>query len=200
MAYTTPSTWSGTTVVTAAQLNAQLRDNMDFVATNMRYFGGVLIAAGTVAGTTTYSFTSIPATYKHLMLRAYDLYGTTNSYLQIQFNGDSGANYTYMAGGANSGGVSADYGANNATGVRLINGDALRGTVTQPSALEIKIFDYAGTIVKQLVGTGMSGSSYMMAIGGSWNSTAGTATIGTVTVSSGAGNWNGKLLLFGFDG
>jgi hypothetical protein len=198
MAYTTPSTWSGTTVVTAAQLNAQLRDNMDFVATNMRYFGGVLIASGTVAGTTTYSFTTIPTTYKHLMLRGYDLYGTTNSYLIMQFNGDTGANYNYMNGGGNVSGANWAYGATGATGMRFLNGDALRGTVTMPNTFEIKIFDYAGTYNKVIMGVGAAAAVYSGSIGG--NYTVGSTTIGTITILSGAGNWNGNLLLFGFDG
>jgi hypothetical protein len=49
------------------------------------------------AGSSTISFTSIPATYKHLQIRimSRDARSASFNNLQLQLNGDTGTNYTY---------------------------------------------------------------------------------------------------------
>jgi hypothetical protein len=73
----------------------------------------------TNASTTTVSFTSIPNTYTDLVL-VYGAIGASDTQVRLQFNGDTGANYSYtvMSGNgtitesfrqANGGSLTTDY-------------------------------------------------------------------------------------------
>jgi hypothetical protein len=132
-------------------------------------------------GTASVTFSSIPATYKHLQVR---IWGYNNSgsdrTLWMQLNSDSGSNYRnhYLAGtgaaisgGADSAatvGILPYNGPSSATG---FNGDAFKASV-----VIMDILDYANTnkytTVRTLGGWDGNGSGQIYLSSGLWMNTA----------------------------
>lgn len=122
MAWTAPRTWTVGQILTAAQLNTDVRDNMLYLAGSTG-LGGViglhLLASGTVAGTVAANIdlTSISGSYRNLQLQLLgrgDRVATSDSVL-LRLNNDSGSNYdrqrsdalnTTLAGAESIGGTS----------------------------------------------------------------------------------------------
>jgi len=69
------------------------------------------------AGASSFTFSNIPQTYKHLQLRiiARTTFNHYDDYLSMRFNGDSGANYTYHGIYAQNATPPAAYGGGNST-------------------------------------------------------------------------------------
>jgi len=69
------------------------------------------------AGASSFTFSNIPQTYKHLQLRiiARTTFNSYDDYLSMRFNGDSGANYTYHGIYAQNAIPPAAYGGGNQT-------------------------------------------------------------------------------------
>ena len=105
------------------------------------------IATTTVGGggSATITFSSIPATYTHLQIRFICVATTGTQDLKINFNSDSGSNYSYhtMYGG----GATANTTAGTSTS-RIVCGTNAAGNgsfATSMSAGIIDILDYANT-------------------------------------------------------
>ncbi len=155
------------------------------------------IASATGTGSsTTITFNSIPATYKHLQIRgiASDVYsgvhGTT--VVLVQFNSDTGSNYTRHSLYGNGSTVSA---AGNANLTSMgINGGLTYGTATNVYAASIiDILDYADTskfkTMRYFSGADRNAtdSSYYITLGsGLWRS---TSAITSITLTSNNDNF-----------
>jgi hypothetical protein len=96
-------------------------------------------------GSSSIDFTSIPSTYKHLQLKAFARTNAANteSYLQLQYNGDTGTNYYgqhWIAGNGSSATSNAD-GAASVLYVERIT--AANTTASIFGSVIIDILDYA---------------------------------------------------------
>jgi len=106
------------------------------------------------------TFSSIPATFKHLQIRA--LFGTAgagSAYI-INFNSDTGNNYSYHY--LNGNGASATVGASTSRAFTIVTDNSGAGVTTSPTATVIDILDYTSTAknktVRSLVGFDGNGS------------------------------------------
>ena len=157
-------------------------------------------------GVSTLSFTSIPSTYVALQIRGGNLQsenGTTGTYgFGLQFNSDTGANYTYhiLTGDGSSpaaGGGTAATSA-NPIGRYTRNGETAKGVAI------IDIHNYASTTQNKTIrvfsGADVnSGSSFIYAgSSGLWLNTNAVTTITLI----GNGNWKtgSTFALYGIKG
>lgn len=203
MAYTTPSTWVGTTVVTAAQLNAQIRDNMDHVNTNMSYGAGVLLTAATVSGTVsslTLS-TAVPQTYRNLFIRGEGVsgYGAIGD-LYLRINNDSANNYKWANVGRDTSAAAIDESSAAAAGIKVIKNFGTTTTGQQNSSFDCRIFQYTSTTVaRNLLGASIGNTQYCVSVFGSYIAIG--TTIGTMSVYCSAGSLSaGEFYVYGFNG
>ena len=141
------------------------------------------------SGGGTISFTSIPATYKHLQIRSISR-GTDagSSRLEMRINGDTGSNYSfhYMYGNGSS--AFADGYATQSN--ILLNRIAGAGTLGSVFGAEIMdILDYADTnkykTVRAITAFDENGAGEIQVNSGSWRSTSAITSI-TFTAESGS--------------
>ena len=92
------------------------------------------------AGSSSITFSSIPANYTHLQLRIMNLSNSSGNSLNTIFNGDTGSNYPIHALYGNGATVSV-YGFASQTAAT----GGIAGTSTYPSVTVIDILDYANT-------------------------------------------------------
>ena len=152
----------------------------------------VLLASTTLtSGAISYSFTSIPSTYKHLELSymGKSVHSSSNDpdLMYLQFNGDTGANYRSSFGPSTP--------RTSSPIVGLIN-SATSFLSSQPCEGTIRIYHYANTTngwYKQAINTwnyeaGFSaGSAYTAVWYESWDIT--NTAISTVTINLIRANW-----------
>ena len=140
-------------------------------------------------GETSLTFSSIPSTYKHLQIRGIGR-NSTNDYLQLKFNSDSGANYArhYLRGS----GTAASVGGAISQTIMSRQGEYTTATSVFAPAI-IDIIDYANTskykTVRTFSGADDNGSgpiSWVYLASGLWQS---TAAISTIQISSGSGTY-----------
>lgn len=141
------------------------------------------------SGGATISFTSIPATYKHLQIRSISR-GTDagSSRLEMRFNGDSGSNYSfhYMYGnGANA--FADGYATQSLILLNRISGAGTLGSVFGAEIMDI--LDYADTnkykTVRAITGFDENGAGEIQVNSGSWRSTSAITSI-SLTAESGS--------------
>lgn len=138
----------------------------------------------------TISFTSIPGTYKHLQIRGIGraANSVTDENLIIQFNSDTGANYSlhnlYGTGSATGANASA-----NATVSYFARVSGASSTANIFGVAVADILDYADTnkykTLRSLSGHDQNGSGYITLMSGSWRN---TAAITTVTIKNDSGS------------
>jgi len=160
------------------------------------------IATTTVGsgGSTTVTFSSIPATYTHLQLRVATVAPGEINHL-IQFNGDTASNYSWheLYGTGTTAGVGA------AANVSSIKGGYNGGTL--PASTVIDILDYANTnkykTTRGLAGSENNGGSnnYIFFRSGNWRSTSAINSINISTTGAG-GTFSeySKFALYGIKG
>lgn len=203
MAYTTPYTWpaGGTYVVTAAKLNEQLRDNMDYAYTNIGYNGGYVISTGTAGSVSTYTFSSIPATYTHLVVRGYGLYALgAVTEVALRFNSDSANNYDDFSRTYRWNVAVSDQGAAARSNIRLTDGYSGFGTSsTDNTYFEAHIARYSGTVGYKSVWAQTVGYAAGGMGGGQWLVAGSAITSVTVLTNNGSVFW-GILSLYGYNG
>lgn len=190
MAWTTPRDWTTNEVVTSTIMNAHVRDNLNALK-------GPYYNSGALAGTAaTMSASSIPSGYgfiRILLLARGDTAADQTSVL-LQFNSDTGNNYTYIG--------NEDYGAFSSGGINyttttssILVGrmSANTGTANRASVLDIRIPFYDQTtfhksVVSQWTNSDSAGDGNAGAgmSGGIW---ASTSAITSLTVLPGAGNF-----------
>lgn len=153
--------------------------------------GNALTLISTAYGTGssgTITFSSIPSTFKHLQIRAVASKDTAGDIeFGVQFNSDSGSNYTWHRLTGNGSSVSSGWygGVGSASYVGYVTGT---GTANAHAANVIDILDYTNTnknkTIRALVGT-TSSSNLIRLNSGIWFS---TAAISSVTLTY--GGWN----------
>jgi hypothetical protein len=128
----------------------------------------VTVGAG---GTSTITFASIAGTYQHLQVRYIARCTTGTAYIKMNFNNDTGSNYSwhelYGAGAV----ASAAAGASQTFG---IGGDAIYDTANGFNGGVIDILDYANTnkhkTTRSLCGQDNNGSGTVYLISSRWGS------------------------------
>jgi len=122
------------------------------------------------------TFAGIPTGYKHLQIRSIS-YASNGSYLRMQFNGDTGSNYSWHLLGGNGSSAYTDVGTSDTSmaGPSQANSaNIFCGTITD-------VLDYANTnkykTVRFLGGKDQNGSGGISLNSGSWRNTAGVNSI-----------------------
>ena len=151
------------------------------------------IATYTVATTSpSYTFSSIPSTYTDLYLVITGSTTTPGQDIQIQFNGDTGTNYsrTFVYGSG-----SAAVSGRNANQIAYVPAGAFLNTMVR-----LNIMNYANsTTFKTIIGRHDSWDSYVVGTVGLWRNTAAitSLTISTQTFNMGVGS---TFTLYGIKG
>jgi hypothetical protein len=154
-----------------------------------------LINAGAISGTVTEMvFTSIPATYTDLLVVVEPTAGSLAD-TAIQFNSDTGSNYsrTYLTGN----GTAASSGRNSGdTRIRL---NYFGGTGGSAGIQIINIMDYANATTFKTVLNRCSNANYGTdANVGLWRNTTAITTVRVYC--DGGGNWTaGNIKLYGIE-
>ena len=155
------------------------------------------------AGASTISFTSIPSTYKHLQIRALFGTGGAGSVYIINFNSDTGNNYSYHY--VNGNGASVTTGASTSRAFTVVTDNSGAGVTTSPTAAIIDILDYTSTAknktIRSLVGYDGNGSGDIRLASGLYFATP--AAITSVTFSREGSSTlaqNSKFALSGIKG
>ena len=142
----------------------------------------VNVTAG--GGTTAIDFTSIAGTYKHLQVRAIAKGGeATYSLFKIQFNADTGNNYSSHA-------LYGDGSAAGAEGfANYPQGSFYSGSTTNFGAIIIDVLDYADTnkykTVRTLAGVDGNGSGIVDLASAGWRNTNAITSIKIATAGTG---------------
>ena len=142
--------------------------------TTMGTYESIATATVTVAQSSV-TFSNIPQGYTHLQLRSY--WGLTdtgnNTWLNTQFNGDTGSNYSYHAIRSNPSGfvMSASYGT-----TRVSFGADNVGSATSYGVSIADILDYSSSTknktTKAFAGQDSNGTGTCNIWSGMWNSTS----------------------------
>jgi hypothetical protein len=151
------------------------------------------------AGASTISFTSIPATYKHLQIRSLSLGSASGTDIRIRFNSDTGSNYrTHFIYGDGST-VAAGTSSTTYSTIALTS-----LTTSNPSAFVTDILDYTSTAknktVRSLMGNDSNGSGYSVLYSGLWYATPAAITQIDITPNSGSFNQFSQFALYGIKG
>ena len=137
-------------------------------------------------GSATITFSSIPATYTHLQIRAIAKItggsaGFSSSFL-MNFNSDTAANYNghILFGTGSSQGSTVPTGVNPVSAIWMETGSA------EMAAHIIDILDYANVnkykTIKALVGSDTNGAGVIELVSGAWRS---TSAISSIVLSNG---------------
>jgi hypothetical protein len=133
-------------------------------------------------GASSVTFSSIPATYTHLQIRGIGraANSVTDENFVLQFNSDTGANYSLH----NIYGTGSSVGANattNFTASYFARTSGASSGASMFGAVVSDILDYANTnkykTLRSLSGHDQNGSGYMTLMSGSWRSTSAVTTI-----------------------
>jgi hypothetical protein len=175
---------------------------------------GILDSGGVAASTSSYEsiasatgtgssgtilFSSIPSTYKHLQIRSLANDNSGNQ-LSMQFNSDTGSNYSYHR--LQGAGVSAAAtGAASQTEIPFIGYAA--GTTSIYGVGIIDIHDYASTskykTSRSFIGYDINGGGLVLLGSGLWMS---TSAISSISITSSGGNFTtaSTFALYGIKG
>jgi hypothetical protein len=167
--------------VKASSLTQGLPKKKTLLAGNSTILPGSYESIATVTvgagGSSTLTFSSIPATYSHLQIRVLAQNGNTDKNLGIRFNGDTATNYSrhLLYGTGASALATAD--------VTVAYVDAYISPTGGFGAAVVDILDYANTnkykTTRALGGYDANGSGWMTLTSGSWRS---TVAINSITI------------------
>ena len=153
---------------------------------------------------TTFTFSSIPATYKHLQLRAlYQRTTSTQLDVGIRLNSDTGSNYSQHSLSGDGSAVAAAGAANNSY-VAIGVGPG-GGTGNYFGASIVDIIDYASTTKNKTIrsfngaDTNRAGISAIKLLSGAWYNTTAVNAI-TIYTFGDAMNTNTTFALYGIKG
>lgn len=147
-------------------------DNFESIAT-------VIVGSG---GSSYVEFTSIPATYAHLQIRAIVRSDrNTGDALNLRLNGDTGSNYAYhhlYGNGSSAGAASGTSSTAIEAWANIANNSDTANTF---AGGVVDILDYADTskytTVRSLQGTDTNGAGHIYLSSGLWMNTAAISTI-----------------------
>lgn len=179
-----------------------LAGNPKVIADAYESISTVTVGAG---GSASVTFSSIPATYTHLQIRALlRNSGTSNNTYtaNMQFNSDTATNYS--AHYLNGNGTAASAGASTSsssfyTGLTVDSSTSTLGW----GVTVIDILDYANTnkykTVRSLTGTDLNGSGQVSLYSGNWRS---TSAVNAISLSFSANNFSqySQFALYGIRG
>jgi hypothetical protein len=131
---------------------------------------------GTAAASVTFS--SIPGTYTDLRLVIQATVSTfTSGYASLQYNSDTGTNYSYVVMQGNGTSALSTYGT-NVNRLYLNNNGAAFNSTTNPVQWTVDIMNYSNATTNKTTLTRFSSSYYSTdTIVGLWRSTAAISTI-----------------------
>ena len=164
------------------------------------------IATTTVGGggSATVTFSSIPATYKHLQIRSIGrtTQSATDSFIEIEMNSDTGSNYSYhLLQGDGSSAVTGVLSSQTKAYAR--NFTAANAGASNFGAIIIDVLDYANTnkykTIRNLGGTDNNGSGTINLTSGLWMSTSAITSI-KFTPESGNFAQYSQFALYGIKG
>ena len=149
----------------------------------------VALATASVTADASVTFSSIPASYRDLVL-VYGGSASATGNLSIRLNGDTGSNYTHVRMYAVSGG----YGSDSYTGSRAENGS----TSTGQGVVTINIMDYSATDKHKTILSRLNwAGTNLFAHANRW---ANTSAVTSIEVYNGdTGNLTGTLSLYGIE-
>jgi hypothetical protein len=162
------------------------------------------IATTTVGsgGTGTITFSSIPATYKHLQVRITAL-ESNDGVMGFRFNSDSGNNYSIHELIGNGSAASA-YAATAQSNIGINYNYSASPVASAPSVAVVDLLDYANTskntTLRALCGVDYNGSGYARLDSGAWFNTAAVTQIDIVAFSSKTFNQYSSFALYGIKG
>jgi hypothetical protein len=147
------------------------------------------------AGAASITFSSIPSTYTHLQIRGIGLITSAGGFT-IQFNSDTGSNYSWHQLYGEGSIAQSNSGATQTFMYMAYGG----GSTTAPNALVTDVLDYANTnkykTIRSLSGNDLNGSGGIQFWSGNWRSTSAITSI-TITASF---NQYSQLALYGIKG
>ena len=161
------------------------------------------IATFTLASTSTgVTFSSIPATFKHLQLRITANVSTTDA-INFQFNSDTGNTYALHRLEGNGASASASSSTTRSS-IAILTGAGFASTASTFGASIVDILDYTSTnknkTVRALSGSDRNGSGGIELDSGLWFATP--AAISSIYVYPSSGNMaiNTSIALYGIKG
>lgn len=146
---------------------------------------------------TTITFSNIPQNYTHLQIRAIAKASGTNFNPKMQFNGDTGSNYSwhYIYGDGST--AVAGAGATQA----FIYNSIISTNASMYNGFIIDILDYTNTnkykTTRELSGEDRNGGGEIALWSGNWRN---TAPITSITFSNGTFDTNSRFSLYGVKG
>jgi hypothetical protein len=163
----------------------------------MEPIASTLVGAG---GSSVITFNDIPQTYKHLQVRTMCLTSASATDVKLQFNSDTGSNYTqHLLWGNGSAASAGSY-----TSTTYIPAGVTSITTANPAAGVVDILDYTNTnkykTVRTLSGSDTNGvGGFIFFESGVWmNTTAITSLI--LAPYSGTFNQYSRISLYGIKG
>lgn len=158
------------------------------------------------AGASTIEFTSIPSTYKHLQVRALIRGAASASAISanMQFNSDTGSNYSYHELYGNGTSAQASAGATQTRFFLHGNAPAATALASSFGVAVMDILDYANTskykTTRCLNGMDVNGSGgYILLDSGNWRN---TNAITSIQIAPNSGNFAqySQFALYGIKG
>lgn len=141
-----------------------------------------------VGGALSITFSSIPSTYTHLQIRGINKdtgVGSGFQVLGVQFNGDTGSNYSLHRLTGNGTAAAAGAGSNTTT---FYTGTTVLNTANTYGGFILDILDYANTnkykTARSLDGSDGNGSGEISLRSGSWRSTSAITSITLTTTGT----------------
>jgi hypothetical protein len=174
----------------------------NLVTTSYESIATVSVGSG---GSSTITFSSIPSTFAHLQLRA--IMRTNGSGTQdiakLQFNSDTGANYTYHTIFGNGSSVTADA----ATGINqnyLNRATSASSDANTFGVMVVDILDYKDTnkfkTIRDLGGADNNGSGTVYFTSGLWRSTSAVTSFTLNPLDGTSFNEYSQFALYGIKG
>ena len=152
-------------------------------AYNPSSFESIATATGT-GSSGTITFSSIPGTYVSLQLRINGVLVTAGNTINIQLNGDTGANYTRHRLWGDGSTVTSD----GATALGQAGLTPTAGDTTYPYAIITDIHDYASTsknkTIRTFSGIDKNGSGSANLVSNLWLSTSAVTSLTVLSASS----------------
>jgi hypothetical protein len=142
-----------------------------------------------------YTFSSIPSTYTDLVLVMNTLFNGSDGFISLQFNGDTGTNYSTTSLGGNG---SSAYSGRRTSADQFYVMYGGRGDSTSPSSYIINIQNYANTTTHktQLARSNNFGTGEVATEGNLWRSFSAINSI-KLNAPSSAFNTGSTFTLYG---
>ena len=177
--------------------------NFQRVTSSYESIATVTVGSG---GSSSISFSSIPATYTHLQVRMLfrDTRAVVGDYASLQFNSDTGSNYAlHLLSGSGATAAAAGYSSQTSIDISRVAGSSATASVFGAAILDI--LDYTNTnkytTTRSLGGVDNNGSGEIVLNSGLWMNTAAVSTI-TIKAQAGSANFEqySSFALYGIKG